>query len=314
MRRVLLLIVATAVSCAFLTTPASAKKLYSYQDKYGRWQYSDTPPNTDAEVTVQRIKVRENKKKINIRQVGTRENPVFQVQNLLGGPIEIQFELTEADNILAEPSLPRSFVIEGGETKRLFSLGPENPDQRWRYAYKYNVVLGSPEAQHDEREQYFLPYPTGRKFAISQGFNGQFSHFGPQSRYAVDFAMPDGTPVHAARGGVVMDIARDFYSGGTNAEKFGSRANYVRILHDDGTIALYAHLRWESVLVVIGDRVRKGEVIAKSGNTGFSTGPHLHFAVQLNEGMRLVSVPFKFKSADKADLVTPRVGDFLIAQ
>src|SRR5690606_150933 len=80
-------------------------------------------------------------------------------------------------------------------------------------------------------------------------------------------------------------------------ERYGGRANYVRILHADGTMALYAHLKPEGVLVRVGQRVRQGQQIALSGNTGFSTAPHLHFVVQANRGMRLESVPFRMYGA-----------------
>ena len=62
----------------------------------------------------------------------------------------------------------------------------------------------------------------------------------------------------------------------------GPRANVVRVLHDDGTMALYVHLNWNTIRVVPGQRVRRGEYLADSGNTGFTTGPHLHFVVQRN--------------------------------
>jgi murein DD-endopeptidase MepM/ murein hydrolase activator NlpD len=71
------------------------------------------------------------------------------------------------------------------------------------------------------------------------------------------------------------------------------RANYVRILHNDGTMALYAHLKTDGVLVRAGQPVRKGDTIGLSGNTGFSAGPHLHFVVQVNRGMSLESIPFR---------------------
>ena len=58
-------------------------------------------------------------------------------------------------------------------------------------------------------------------------------------------------------------------------------------------MALYAHLRSEGALVRVGQRVRQGQQIGLSGNTGFTTGPHLHFAVQVNRGMRLESLPFR---------------------
>ena len=130
---------------------------------------------------------------------------------------------------------------------------------------------------------------------IDQGYGGSFSHVDPQNRYALDFAANEGTPVLAAREGVVMQVESDFDKAGLNREKYGGRANFVRIVHDDGSMALYAHLKPEGVLVRTGQRVRAGQRIGLSGNTGFTTGPHLHFAVQVNRGMRLESIPFRMQ-------------------
>ena len=71
-------------------------------------------------------------------------------------------------------------------------------------------------------------------------------------------------------------------------------ANFVQILHDDGTHAIYAHLQLDTVRVKVGQRVARGEYIANSGNTGFSSGPHLHFVVLHNVGLRSESVPVTF--------------------
>ena len=65
------------------------------------------------------------------------------------------------------------------------------------------------------------------------------------------------------------------------------------MLHDDGSMGLYAHLQEGAVYVRAGDQVTLGQVIGRAGSTGYSTGPHLHFAVQVNGGMRLVSIPFR---------------------
>jgi murein DD-endopeptidase MepM/ murein hydrolase activator NlpD len=64
-------------------------------------------------------------------------------------------------------------------------------------------------------------------------------------------------------------------------------SNSIRILHDDGSMAVYAHLQVGRAQVYVGMRVQAGQLIAYSGNTGFSSGPHLHFAVQVNQGMNL---------------------------
>ena len=146
--------------------------------------------------------------------------------------------------------------------------------------------------------------------AVSQGFDGGKTHVDEESRYAIDIAMPLGTQILAARGGVVMDVEEDFNRGGTDIEKYAEKANHVRILHDDGTMSLYAHLGLASVIVRPGAKVRRGQLIARSGNTGFSSGPHLHFAIQQNTGMKMISLPFEFRRPDGSS-APPREGEVL---
>jgi murein DD-endopeptidase MepM/ murein hydrolase activator NlpD len=128
----------------------------------------------------------------------------------------------------------------------------------------------------------------------------------------VDIAMPIGTDIVAARGGVVFDVAASNFSGGLDPERDGPNANVVRILHDDGTYAIYAHLNTNSIRVRPGDRVERGEYIADSGNTGFSSGPHLHFAVARNVGMSVESLPVLFVGRDRS-MVVPAAGQDLTA-
>jgi hypothetical protein len=74
--------------------------------------------------------------------------------------------------------------------------------------------------------------------------------------------------------------------------------NYVLIQHEDGTVAHYCHLQKGGCLVKPGQKVATGDAIAHSGNTGFSTGPHLHFCVfKTRDGRQRVSVPVKFRTA-----------------
>src|SRR5690606_17614126 len=147
-----------------------------------------------------------------------------------------------------------------------------------------DIEYALPLQQHDSR--------------IDQGFDGEFSHDDEQNRYALDFAAAIGTPVLAARAGTVMQVEAGFRAGGVADRAQAGRANFIRVLHDDGSMALYAHLAPDGVLVRQGQQVRSGERIGLSGNTGYSTAPHLHFAVQVNRGMRLVSVPFRMRGVD----------------
>jgi murein DD-endopeptidase MepM/ murein hydrolase activator NlpD len=156
-----------------------------------------------------------------------------------------------------------------------------------------------------------VPFAVSSGHTISQAYPDTITHTTPDSQYAVDIAMPVGTDVFAARGGVVFDVAAQNFKGGADASNM-SLANVVRILHDDGTYAIYAHLNWNSIRVRVGDVVERGEYIADSGNTGYSSGPHLHFVVVRNAGMAMRSVPVRFAGANST-AIAPAAGQVLTA-
>ena len=124
--------------------------------------------------------------------------------------------------------------------------------------------------------------------------------------------MPEGTDIYAARSGVVFEVATTNFRGGMDDSKSFADANVVRILHEDGTHAIYAHLSWNSIRVKPGDRVQRGEFIAESGNTGYSSGPHLHFAVVRNKGLGITSIPVVFSGTNNESIV-PMTGNILTA-
>ncbi len=104
------------------------------------------------------------------------------------------------------------------------------------------------------------------KYLYSKGVYKSPSHNG------IDLQASIGTPVLAANDGTVVSVG--------NQDKYCYRAaygKYIVIRHDNYLTTLYAHLSLQSVSV--GDIVKRGEVIGYSGNTGYATGPHLHFTV-----------------------------------
>ncbi len=289
--------------------PATAKKLYKYQDEHGMWHYSDAPPETERPVQTKQVKV-EPAAQVLFDKRGPDHNPEYYVYNAYYGPVAVKVEFTQVENMIATPALPHTFVVGPRERRQLFTLSIADPSiPRALYRLTTEVMLGDPAAKPAE-QVYRPPLAAGQEFPISQAFFGAHSHQAPASAHAVDIPMPEGTPVAAARGGIVMDVARDFFGNGRDVEKYGSRANHVRVLHDDGTMAVYAHLALESVRVIPGQRVAAGQIVGLSGNTGYSTGPHLHFAVQRNSAGQLLSLPFKFRHLD-GRVSTPEVGDVL---
>lgn len=122
--------------------------------------------------------------------------------------------------------------------------------------------------------EYSLPFPVGDSARLIQGNNGPWGHSGAAA-FAFDFVMPIGSPVTAARPGRVFATEARFVDG----NKTPGQENFVVIRHDDGTFARYYHLTQNGVLVAVGSDVARGDTIARSGNTGASAGPHLHFDV-----------------------------------
>ena len=147
---------------------------------------------------------------------------------------------------------------------------------------------------------------TAQSFPITQAYPDAMTHVDAANRYAVDIALPEQTPIYAARAGRVINVAHEHFKGGVSAAMV-DEANFVQILHDDDTVAIYAHLHWDSIRVRPGQQVQRGEYIADSGNTGFSSGPHLHFAVTRNAGLRPESVPVAF-AGPNGEAVVPKTG------
>jgi murein DD-endopeptidase MepM/ murein hydrolase activator NlpD len=177
--------------------------------------------------------------------------------------------------------------------------------------YEYGYVIGDPAARHQPMQPYRAPFAVAQAFEVTQAPPNAVTHVTPGSRHAIDIAMPVGTAVHAAREGVVINVAAKHFRSGLTPQSMDD-ANFIEILHDDGTHAIYAHLQLDTVRVKRGQRVARGEYIANSGNTGFSSGPHLHFVVVRNAGMQSVSVPLTFAGPGGAS-VTPRSGAVLTA-
>jgi len=122
---------------------------------------------------------------------------------------------------------------------------------------------------------YALPFEKGRSYFILQGYFSRLTH---KNRAALDFKMKRGTKICAARDGVVTRVKEDGNKGGLKP-KYRPFGNLINIQHEDGSRAAYWHLQQNGALVNVGDTVKKGQVIALSGKTGYTFMPHLHFLV-----------------------------------
>lgn len=232
--------------------------------------------------------------KVRINELG------YWVESKKPYPVTITLYVT-ADNLYSVEDGSRGYweittVLRGIERQRVLHLKKEHSGKPSRDNYQFDWIPGSMYAQHEDSYRYQLPFAKDADFRVVQGYGGGFSHSGA-SRFALDFAMPKGTPVHAAREGVVIDIEEDNWRGGASRQ-FAKYANFIVVLHDDGTTGEYYHLKKDGAAVSVGDTVVAGQLLGYSGNTGFSSLPHLHFAVyKARSHGQYQSVPIQFLRA-----------------
>lgn len=189
--------------------------------------------------------------------------------------------------------IPEFLMVPANSTKFLLTELVIPQGRAWGYNFKFSYFMGDVNAEHDDDYVYMLPYEEGKGFKVAQGYNGKSSHV---NENALDFNLPAGEPILAARPGKVVKLKEDSDRGCPN-KSCANLGNYVTIMHDDGSFADYYHLKQNGVLVALGDEVERGQSIGLTGNTGWATGYHLHFLVYLPHlsGRKTLVTQFKTK-------------------
>ncbi len=124
---------------------------------------------------------------------------------------------------------------------------------------------------------FALPFPAGERRQLIQGDRDGSTHTGTH-QFAYDFAMPEESPVVAAAPGVVVEVRQDSIQGGASPE-MAEWANVIVVDHGNCRFSNYVHLAPRSAVVREGDLVGRGQMLARSGRTGQTSAPHLHFEV-----------------------------------
>lgn len=292
---------------------ADAQSLYKYRGPGGEWIFSDRPPPDGDAEEVRTLTPTIVQGGVEVETTNTPEGALFVVRNGFHAPVELFLRFRQIRGYeYPDPDEPLRWVIPPVSERTLLTLVRNGTAEAPAAEYEYTYQIGDPRARHSPARPYRAPFSVASAFPVTQAYPDIVTHSTPGSYQAVDIAMPVGTDIVAARAGVVFDVASDNYRSGTDRERDGPAANVIKILHDDGTWAIYAHLNWNSIRVKPGDRVARGEYIGDSGNTGFSSGPHLHFAVLRNVGLMSESVPVRFEGVNST-MVAPATGSVLTA-
>ncbi len=194
------------------------------------------------------------------------------------------------NKVFVIPARTKGYLITKLKVKK---RGKYGYGSKTRYNYGSHLKKG-----YDKEYIYNLPFNKNKEFKVYQGYNGSFSH---ENENSLDFTMPIGTNINASREGIVVKVVEE------NSKNCGKRDcikfnNLVLIYHVDGTFSEYVHIKKNGALVKVGDKIKKGQLIAKSGNVGFSTGPHLHFVVfrQKIGGRETLKTKFKINDGVKS--------------
>jgi murein DD-endopeptidase MepM/ murein hydrolase activator NlpD len=286
--------VAIILALALLSTPLLAQTAYKYKDANGQWVFTDRATSAAGADHSFALEHQNDTLRITVDRKDSGDSTQLIAVNDCLCAATFQAKILHSD----DPAIPDGTEYKATLTPRtqqtlIHIQHAGGPKTEFRYVWRF--ALGPPEATHNPPGPYRAPFAIGSTHLISQAYPSRFTHTTPDSEYAIDIALPDGTQVYAAREGVVINVRHDAFRGAL-ARAMLDQANVIEILHDDGTIAIYAHLHWDSIRVHIGERVARGQYIANSGNTGFTSGPHLHFAVLRNAGVTDVSVPIQFAS------------------
>lgn len=231
-------------------------------------------------------------------------------KQLEGSKTQTEKEKTKLTSLKSQLSDQQRIVEQNKVEKNKLLTDTKNKES------EYKKILADRLAKKDELEKEILDFESQLKISIDPSLlpkagtgvlswplaqiritqyfgNTSFATKNPQvyngmGHNGVDLAASPGTRVFAAKEGTVVD------TGNTDDQCYGvSYGKWVLIRHQNNLSTLYAHL--SLIKVGAGDVVQKGDVIGYSGNTGYSTGPHLHFTVYASQAVH-VSGPAEYKS------------------
>lgn len=211
--------------------------------------------------------------------------------NTMPNPISMRIRINEQTNVIGAYPQESFHEIDALSIRVVMKFSVEKPG--WLLNYNAMPFTGRNKT-NAEASIHRLPFPRGTMVFVAQSADGPQSSHGPEVKNAVDFSVPLGTLVSASLEGYVAYVRRDSYESGKTPD-FRGKENLVILHHDDDTQSVYGHLDGD-VPVVVGQRVKTGEIIGKTGRSGMMGGPHLHYEQQ-------------YRAKDKVHVVNPAFAD-----
>ncbi|MFA6431920.1 MAG: M23 family metallopeptidase [Candidatus Margulisiibacteriota bacterium] len=219
---------------------------------------------------------------------------VFSVWNGYPFDITLTFRPT-LKNMQSDATFPLHIISPPNSTSVAYSATIIDRSLPYTWNNSWDWRMGKSDAVHDDTYIYTLPFPAKKKFKISQGYYGTGSHF-DDFTHSIDWEMPIGTPILAARDGTVMFVRDQYYKHSIDPI-FKNYTNTITVVHNDGTMAEYSHIKKDSARVKVGDVVKVGDEIALSADVGYAVSPHLHFRIfRIVDETKYESIPVRFKN------------------
>jgi len=244
-------------------------------------------------------------------KITNQKNFTSKIQVINQTPYIVSVKINlEPKSLLAYPKrFPKIFVLNSRQRADIDNIKFKKTKNSISYNTNFSWMYGDYRVSRSNYP-YRLPYGFNKSYLVGQSFNGKKTHKNHMN-HAVDWNMDIGTYIYAARSGYVINLADNFKESG-NDPSYSSKSNYIKILHNDGTSATYAHLNYKGVKVKKGQKVRVGEFIGYSGNTGYSSGPHLHMHVAVpqftDKGVREKTIPFSFSNCNYQNFI-PKISE-----
>jgi murein DD-endopeptidase MepM/ murein hydrolase activator NlpD len=227
-------------------------------------------------VTAQNTPVPSKQSEIKLGWVEKKGSSMLWFKNLTPAPLNFQVIDKQTD------SLVKSLLYGPNDSLVLIHLARVPEDSARKYVhekFKIEYRYGDPSVRiKDTLAVYQIPLKPKKRHRIMQSWHGAFSHNYEGSAHALDLQAKVGSPIYAARAGTVVRVVEHHTEFG--GREFVDKANMILILHKDGSIANYVHLKHDGVIVEVGDQVIQRQEIGYVGMTGFTTKPHLHFVVR----------------------------------